>query len=136
MTTTWSQWKELHPDTRVLSRDLGLLEVSPADSPYDSDPFDDYADYINGGRFPFPVTEEKMDSRLRAGAMVFAVEVGDAHKAYLLTGGSDWVISDEVGGETLVVLYRGAAHAAAAYLSTVDGRGPQLQYRHRGLGGR
>ena len=124
MTTTWSQWRELHPSTKVLSRDLGLFPVAAFDrgNPYDSDPFADYVDHINGGRFPFPVTEENMDSRLRAGAMVFAVEVGDEHKAYLLTGGSDWVISDEVGGETLVVLYRGAAHAAAAYLSTVDGR--------------
>ena len=50
ITITWGQWKELHPNTLVLSRDLGLLSPSA----YDRDPFRGYDDVVNSGQFFFP----------------------------------------------------------------------------------
>ena len=122
MTITWGQWRELHPDTRLLTMDLGRDRNPQLGSPYDRDPFEGYASTINRGRFAFPVTEEKLDDRLRPGDMVFAVEVGESHKAYPLTGRADQAINDEVGGQRVVVIVRSRGPAASAYFSTLDGR--------------
>ena len=69
MTTTWGEWKLLHPNTSILSKDLGLLGSS-ARNPYDRDPFVGYADRVAQEHFAFPVSEEKLDRRLNAGEMV------------------------------------------------------------------
>ena len=122
VTTTWAQWTELHPDTRVLSRDLGPLSGSLLGSQYDRDPFLGYSERVNRGGFAFPVSEEKLDDRLRPGDMVFAVQVGHSHKAYTLTGQPDAVINDEVGGERVVVIARSRGPTASAFFSFVDGR--------------
>ena len=121
MTTTWGHWKEQHPETLVLSRDLGLL-ASLRGNPYSRDPFVSIADQINKERFAFPVTEDKLDNRLRPGDMVLALQVGQDHKAYLLTGTSDYIANDEVAGEPLVVLVRPDLPAGFAYFSAVGGR--------------
>ncbi|MCH8186228.1 MAG: DUF3179 domain-containing protein [Chloroflexi bacterium] len=120
MTTTWGQWKELYPDTKVLSRNLGLLQSSG--NPYSRDPFLGIADQINKGRFAFPVSKEKLDDRLGPGDLVLAVQVGESHKAYLLSGAQDHVANDEVGGERLAVLVRSEGPSGFAYLSSVEGR--------------
>ncbi len=65
-TITWVQWKELHPDTQILSRDLGLRR----EGSYDRDPFASYADRVNRGQFAFPVSEKKLDDRLLPGDKV------------------------------------------------------------------
>ena len=122
MTTTWGHWTELYPGTRVLSRDLGLLSFGFGGNPYDRDPFVGIADQINRGRFAFPVTEDKLDNRLRPGELVLAVQVGEAHKAYPLTGAPDYVANDEVGGEPIVTLVRSELKAGFSYFSAVDGR--------------
>ena len=122
MTTTWGHWTDLHPETRVLSRDLGLLSSGFGGSPYDRDPFVGIADQINRERFAFPVTEDKLDNRLRPGDMVLAVQVGEAHRAYPLTGTPDYVANDEVGGEPLVTLVRSELGAGFAYFSAVASR--------------
>ena len=121
MTTTWGQWKELYPDTKVLSRNLGLLSSSAGD-PYSRDPFLGIADQINKERFTFPVSKEKLDDRLRPGDLVLAVQVAESHKAYLLNDAQDHVANDEVGGERLAVLVRSEGPAGFAYLSSVEGR--------------
>jgi hypothetical protein len=118
---TWGQWKRQHPDTRVLSRNLGLLTGGPG-NPYDRDPFVGYQQRVNQGAFIFPVTEEKLDGRLSPGEMVFAVQVGESHKAYPLSGESDRVVNDEVGGKRIVVIVRAAGPGAVAYMSQVGSR--------------
>lgn len=117
-TTTWGQWKELHPDTQVLSRDLGLGRGGS----YDRDPFVGFVDRVNRGQFAFPVSEEKLDDRLRPGDKVIGIQVGESHKAYPLTGRPDEVINDEVGGEKVVVIVRADGPTGFAYLSTLDGQ--------------
>ena len=77
---------------------------------------------VTQGRFAFPVTEEKLDDRLPAGERVFAVEVDGSHKGYPLSGDSDWVLNDTVGGEGIVVVRRSVGPTASAFRSTLDGR--------------
>ena len=50
------------------------------------------------------------------------MQVGDSHKAYLLSDAQDHAANDEVGGERLVVLVRSDVPAGFAYLSSVEGR--------------
>ncbi len=122
VTITWGDWKNLHPETRILSRDLGLLPSTVRGSPYDRDPFEGYQDYVNDGRFAFPVSPEKLDDRLRPGDIVFAVQIGDIHRAYALSDKPDQVINDEVDGEPILVVARDKGPTAAAYERTLAGR--------------
>ena len=118
-TITWRAWKELRPDTSVLRPPLG-------------NPVQAYmgrfvrrlslAEGLNQGYFAFPVNEDKLDRRLRPGDVVYAVQVGDAHKAFALTGSSDWLLNDTVGNQDLVVVARPAGPTAAAYFRSVNGR--------------
>ena len=118
MNVTWPQWKELHPNTKVLSRDLGLL---PGDT-YGRDPFAGFDEQVNSGRFAFPVSEDKLDDRLSAGDRVLTIEIGGVAKAYLLSGREDQVTNDEIAGEKVAVIIRSEGPSAAAFLSTFDGQ--------------
>lgn len=119
VTAPWGQWKELHPETSILSRDLGLL---PFGSSYDRNRFLGYDDAVNRGDFAFPVSEDKLDSRLRPGDRVFAVQVGEVHKAYPITERPDAVVNDVVGGKEIVVVSREAGPTAASFERTLEGR--------------
>ena len=120
MTTTWGRWKDLHAGTKVLSRNLGLLPSFG--NPYARDPLAGYADRVDRGLFAFPVSDDKLDGRLRPGDMVFAVQVEDTHKAYRLTDRRDEVVNDEVGGRVIVVIFRVEGPTAAAYFGALNGR--------------
>ena len=73
-------------------------------------------------RFAFPVTESKLDDRLRAGNKVLAVEVQGSHKAYALNGVREEAINDIVGGQEIVVIVRIEGPTGAAYSRTVGDR--------------
>ena len=117
-TATWGQWKGMHPETRVLSRDLGLL----GGNPYARDLFVGYDRRVNREQFAFPVDKDRLDDRLRAGDRVLAIQVGETHKAYPLIDTEDKVVNDEVGGEKVVVIARVVGPTASAYLSTLGGQ--------------
>ena len=121
-TITWGDWKSLYPDTRILSRDLGLLPNTVRGSPYDRDPFEGYQDFVNSGGFAFPVSPEKLDDRLRPGDIVFAVQLGDIHRAYAISERPDQVINDVVDGEPILIVARNRGPTAAAYERTLPGR--------------
>ena len=119
-TVPGGQWVERHPDTLVLSRDLGLGGPS---NRYDSNPFVGYGERVNSSGPPFPISPIT-DARLLPGDRVFAIQVGDSHKGYALDRAGAWAANDVVGGSDVVVIGRdedGAA-AAVAYFSEVDGR--------------
>ena len=120
ITVPWGEWKRLHPDTRVLSRDLGLIP-SFSGNPYDRDPFAGYDSRVNQGQFAFPVDRGKLDSRLRLGDRVLAVQLGDSHKAYLLTGRPNEAINDEVAGQQVVVFVSEDGPAGSAYSRSAGG---------------
>ena len=120
VTILWSDWKALHPDTKVLSKDLGLIDARFG-NPYNRDPFVGYDTRLNRGQFPFPIDEDRLDDRLLSGDLVFAVEVGGHHKAYLLAKQDDRVVNDRIAGQRIVVISRSSGPSSSAYFSEVDG---------------
>jgi hypothetical protein len=90
---TYSQWKQAHPDTLVLSRDTG------ADRNYSEDP---YEGYYTSDEVGFGATFD--DDRLDPKALVYGVEVDGNFKAYpseLLVEGAN--ITDNFAGEEIVI---------------------------------
>jgi len=70
-TATWKDWKELHPDTLVLSKKTGFFRN------YDTDPYSSFGKSPSVG---FGV--EFDDNRLFSKAIVYGVLIGDEAKAY------------------------------------------------------
>jgi len=129
ITISWGEWKALHPDTLVLSRNLGL--IPGGGTRYEIDRFADYPERLDTVGPPFPVSAEKMDVRLRASAKVFAVEVDDSRKAYFLVPGRSWLVNDTVGGRAIVVLVRGKeSPGARAFFS--ESAGMTLNFKPEG----
>ena len=69
----WRDWKQLYPDTQVLSRETGIVR------PYGADP---YEDYYNSPDISFPVSNK--DNRLELKEIVVGLENGKMNKAYKL----------------------------------------------------
>jgi len=107
--TTWRGWRELHPDTQVLSRDTGF------ERNYDRDPFASYAEIIDGGRFAFPVSEAARDPRLSPAAIVLALKVEGTAVAYPLEASAPSVIHDEVGGIPVAIFLDPGSRTGAAF---------------------
>ena len=78
-------------------------------------------------RFSFPVSVEKVDRRLRAGAVVLSVRAGGRERAYPLARLGDGAVNDTLGGLPVVVLSRASGPWAGAYVARVDGR--RLDFR-------
>lgn len=73
VTTTWADWRHVHPDTVVLSPETGYQRD------YGRDP---YAGYHASPELMFPVAH--VDARLPAKQKVLGVQVGSVSKAYPL----------------------------------------------------
>lgn len=123
--TTWSQWRQLHPDTLVLDKEGGSLT------------YDIYADYyevlfqgkddalleaigliIEGG-----ILETYQDDRLPTREFVVGVVIGGEAKAYSFRDLNDHtVVNDSVGGTDLVVTFVPTSVTANSFSREVDGR--------------
>ena len=118
VTTTWAQWLADEPDTLLLSRDLGF------NINYDRDPFAGYADRVNSGQTPFPVTGGVLsDDRLVPATQIIAIEVGDdavAVPVEELRG----ELEVEVGGLPHVVVPDGGGGARAFAIAEDGSREP------------
>ena len=108
--TTWSHWRERHPDTLVLSRDTGHQRD------YAADP---YGDYARSPELMFPV-------RFRAMGMhpkqpVLGIELDGQAVAYPLSelAQAGATVDDQIGSVAVRVRYD-AAHETAE-ISTTDG---------------
>lgn len=122
-TTTWGQWRELHPDTAVLSRDTGY----PRD--YDRDPFLGYGERVNAGQTPFPVSEDVLDdSRLDPATLVVGVDVEDVARGYPV-GERSSVYHDTIGTDPIVVFADGESSGGAAFYPRVDGEALRFEAR-------
>jgi Protein of unknown function (DUF3179) len=113
----WKNWKQLYPNTRVLSRDTGNIR------PYGADPYDGY--YSSTELF-FPVSHR--DDRLGLKEIIVGLESGGLYKAYKLQQiENNKVINDEINGRpvTLLSLY---PHMTRAYASSVDGKTLTFEY--------
>ncbi len=114
---TWNDWLALHPDTRVLSRDQGFARAPS----YDRDPFAGYAQLVDDGRFPFPLSTETLDGRLRPSTVVVSVKVGGTEKAYPGADLDGAAINDAIGGEPILVVSRDGL-TARTFSRDVGGR--------------
>jgi hypothetical protein len=103
--TTWGAWKNLHPNTLVLSMQTGFTRD------YSDDPYGNYY-YTSGVYFPL----SHLDGRLPPKTVVLGVTVGASFKAYRLN--SPWgqgaiaytlanqtspLLTDSVGGRPVLV---------------------------------
>ncbi|MCH8994223.1 MAG: DUF3179 domain-containing protein [Chloroflexi bacterium] len=122
-TTTWSAWRDLHPDTLVLSRETGFVRS------YDRDVGAGLEDSINRGNYPFPVTDAALDGRLPPAALVLGVELGDEARAYPIETLGDAVVTDTFGDESVVVFNRADGPAAAAFRPEANGRSLTFELR-------
>ena len=108
-TTSWGEWKSLHPSTLVLSPDTGFSRR------YGSDSFQQYAEYVNSGNFAFPVSDAGKDPRLLPGETVFAVKIGEEVRGYPIAQLEGSAIADKVGGQDIVVFTSQGGSLGAAF---------------------
>ncbi|MBD3219502.1 MAG: DUF3179 domain-containing protein [candidate division Zixibacteria bacterium] len=105
--TTWGTWKELYPNSRIMSTNTGF------NKPYGQYPYGDYR--TNHGRLLFPITND--DSRLPRKERVLGVIVGDRTKAYQIDAFDDELdlIQENLNGTELVVVGSSDYNFAAAF---------------------
>ncbi len=107
--TTWSVWKELHPDTIVM-RTGGLGRG------------DQYAIYYMNSK-PGVIGQAREDDRLPNKALVLGVDFGGAQKAYPTADLLDNpVLNDTVGGEDALVFMDAASGTALVFDRVVGAR--------------
>ena len=88
--TTWADWREQHPETRVLSTDTGYRRD------YDSDPYAGY-DSRSGTLFPVPEHRDELSNK----AWVAGVRIDGRAKAYPLEALPADAFTDRVGAKEL-----------------------------------
>jgi Protein of unknown function (DUF3179) len=113
----WKEWKQLYPESKVLSTDTG------SSRPYGADP---YGDYYTNGDILFPVSGG--DDRLGLKEIVIGFENEGQHKAYKLQEIEDKkVINDRVNGKP-VVLFSLYPFMVRSYDPVVDGQILEFNY--------
>jgi hypothetical protein len=105
---TWSEWKESHPDTLVLS----------PDTPFQSRYGPARIGVFNRREAQFG------DQRLPANALVVGVEVENIFKGYPLPelSAAGGLVNDTLSGQPLLVVYDGDAQTGLAYSRRVEGQ--------------
>jgi len=111
--TTWGEWRETHPETRVLSRDTGIFPKSA----YGRNP---YGSFEDSDRVGFDVDDP--DDRLHSKTVVYGVAVGNESRAYpeeaVRRAGA---VNDEVGGVSVLVVADADDGGIKVYERRVDG---------------
>ncbi len=99
--TSWGQWLTMNPETLVLSRDSfgnpGYLAA------YQRDPFLGIETHLNGGGFPFPVTDAALDDRLQPADLVLGIEVDSSSRTYPISELGNAAINETLNGTAVVI---------------------------------
>ena len=105
--TTWGTWREMYPQTRLLSRDTGFSRD------YDDYP---YGSFREDNSLLFDVNNAN-DNRLHRKERVLGINVGDASKVYPVSGFSNAVevLNDTVGDMSVVVAGSSGSNFAVVY---------------------
>ncbi len=112
--TTWGEWKDMYPNTLVLSQETGFSRS------YDFDPYFGYRD--NDQKISFPIEQE--DSRLQRKGLVLGLIYGThATKAYPLKefGDTVKVIQENLRNRHYVVVGSDARQFMICFEAEVDG---------------
>ncbi len=113
--TTWRYWKQLHPDTFVISINTpGAYDASE----YDVYPYGIYRDPDSAPKFQvFPRLEDNPLAGLYSPKeMTFGVRFIEKPKAYPASAlGDEAVINDTLAGRNIVVVWYGAEQMAVAF---------------------
>lgn len=111
--TTWSAWRQQHPDTLVLSRATGFARD------YERDPYDGY---YSSGRLFFPVTAHS--KRYHPKERVLGLTLMGKSKAYPYSelAKTSGEVADRVGGLSVRVHFDKQAQSARAF----DRKGREL----------
>ena len=127
-TMSWGEWRELHPETRLITGGENGATAF-ANARYARSFSGGFQDRINDEQFVFPVDEEKLDGRLAAGEIVLTVEVGEAVTAFPLGPAGNAAINSEVGGLPVVVFTKSQGASVGAFSRQVAGRTLSFDYR-------
>jgi hypothetical protein len=113
----WKEWKQLYPDSKILSRDTG------SNRPYGVDP---YGDYYTNSDVLFPVSNK--DNRLGLKEIVVGFENKGQYKAYKLQEIEDnKVINDQVNGKS-ITLFSSYPFMIRAYDPIAQGQTLEFTY--------
>jgi hypothetical protein len=113
----WKEWKQLYPESKVLSRDTGSTR------PYGADP---YGDYYTNGDVLFPVSNR--DDRLGLKEIVIGFENNGQYKAFELQEiENKKVINDQVNGKP-IALFSLHPFMVRAYDPVVNGKVLEFSY--------
>ncbi len=111
--TTWSEWKQLHPETLVLSAELL--------GQYEGELIDPYAGYYTSGSAGL-AGDVNHPADVASKALVVGVQVGRQFRAYPLSTLSEGgVVEDEIGGVPLVLVYDDELQAVYVYHRVIAG---------------
>ena len=110
---TWSKWRELHPDTLVLSPDTSYQRM-----------YRDVQIGTPGMPYSFLDSFVNLDDRLPHNTLVAGVSANGAHRAYQLALAQDsgWAVNDELGGVPIVVVFDPESAFTLAYSRNVGER--------------
>ncbi|MCH8316698.1 MAG: DUF3179 domain-containing protein, partial [Planctomycetes bacterium] len=120
-TMVWGEWRNLYPDTRLLTGFAGAPDRFGS-SQYGRKFSGGYQQQINNDRFAFPVDEAKLDDRLSSGEIVLTVEVGESAVAFPLGVIGNGAANGDVGGQPVVVFARDLNRLAVAFSRVVGGQ--------------
>ncbi|MGH9983823.1 MAG: DUF3179 domain-containing protein [Nitrososphaeraceae archaeon] len=113
----WKEWKELYPESKVLSRDTG------SNRPYGADP---YGDYYTNSEVLFPISNQ--DERLGPKEIVIGLEDNGQYKAYKLQDVEDKkIINDKINNKP-IALFSSFPFMVRAFDPVVDGQALQYKY--------
>lgn len=113
----WKEWKELYPESKVLSRDTG------SSRPYGADP---YGDYYTSSDVLFPISNK--DERLGLKEIVIGLENNGLYKAYKLQDVENKkIINDEINNKPMV-LFSSFPFMVRAFDPVVDNQTLKFRY--------
>ncbi len=114
---TWGDWKELYPDTLVLTTDTGHIRS------YATDP---YGNYYTEPRIMFPV--EHSDDRLHPKEIILGFEEDGVYKAFRQSDAESHVVINDIVGDSSVFVLSMYSENARAFDRTVDGKILSFEY--------
>ena len=114
-TMEWQIWRDLHPETLLLSRDTGFVRG------YERDPFIRMGAAVDSGIRPFQSDPEETDGRLRPSDVVLGIEIDGRNAVYSLTAIGNGVRNGEFGGRPIAIFSLIAGPSGAAFFADPDG---------------